>query len=329
MIVKNFEEMERLMASAAPGDTFIISGEEYYQSNRLLDTLRKRAGDAGLETVRLSPDDMEEVSLASILSEGSLFSSGKLVVISEVDKLPSRDRKDLQAAVEAGSGNIVFARTAGRKPSNAFIKALEKAGTGFTCWEPFPNVIWRWTAMLAGEEGISFTREGSGAVETIASGRLERLADVVARVAMFYGRGKKATAEDVYRAVKGSRETNAFQFCGDALSGKRARALTSLSLLLRSGEEPIRLLALFYSQWQQVAGAGEMLEKGIPPKEASAKLGIPPFRWKGVEAMARKGKYGANASVLEAFAAADHGLKSGADPLCSIASVVLTLTTSN
>ena len=187
--------------------------------------------------------------------------------------------------------------------------------------------MWLWTKRLAGEEGISFTRDGGEAVEAIASGKLERLAEVITRVALFHGKGKKAGSADVYAAVKGVRETNAFQFCEEVLSGKKREAMTSLSLLLGSGEEPIRLLALFYSQWKQVAGAGELMKNGVPAKAAAEKLGIPVFRWKGIEGLARRGCYGASYSTLEAFAAADHGLKSGQDPLVAIASVVLTLTT--
>lgn len=327
LIAKSFEEMEKKMESAGPGDFFILSGEEYYQSSRLLDILRRRASEIDYENVRLSPDDMGEISFSALFSEGSLFSPGKLVIVSEVDKLPKSDRIELQSVVESGSTNILFARTAGRKPSNSFIRALENKGTGFTCWDPFPGRMWLWTKRLAGEEGISFTRDGGQAVEAIASGKLERLSEVVTRVALFHGKGKRADAGDVYKAVKGVHETSAFQFCENALAGNKGEALTSLSLLLRSGEEPIRLLALFYSQWKQVAGAGEMLKNGIPPKAASEKLGIPRFRWKNIEQLSSAGNYGANYSVLEAFASADHSLKTGGDPLVSIASVVLTLTT--
>ena len=327
MVVKNFDEMEKKVASASPGDVFLISGEEHYQSMRLADLLRTRAAGLGMETVRLSPEDMGEVNLKALFSEGSLFSSGKLVIISEVDKLPKSDRKDLEEVVRAGSDHILYARTAGRKPANSFIKTLESAGTGFTCWEPFPSTIWTWTKRLSSEEGISFTRDGSQAVEVIASGRLERLAETVTRVAIFHGKGCRATASDVYRAVKGERETTAFRFCEEVMGGKKGEALASLALLLGAGEEPIRLLALLFSQWKQVAAAGEMMKKGVSPKEASGKLGIPPFRWKAVEALAARGRYGATYSSLEAFASADHGLKTGGDPLVSIASVVLTLTT--
>ncbi len=252
--------MESRMAEASPGDVFLISGEEHFQSARLLHILRERAGELGLEILRLTPDDMTEVNLSALFTEGSLFSPGKLMIINDVDKLSKADRADLKAAVEAGSQHILYARTAGRKPSTVLMKALETAGTGFTCWDPFPNAMWLWTKRLAGEEGISFTRDGGQAAEAIAAGKLQRLHEVISRVALFHGRGKKASSSDVYAAVKGVRETSAFQFCEEVLAGSRAKAMTSLSLLLASGEEPIRLLALFYSQWKQVSGAEELLK---------------------------------------------------------------------
>ncbi len=318
--------MIKKMECASGGDSFVVSGEEYYQSNRLLAALRHRASTLSLEVVRLMPDDLSEVSLTALFSEGSLFSPGKLVIIGEVDKISRSRKSELEGVVAGEFDHILFCRTAGRKPSNTFISKLESAGTGFTCWEPFANQVWKWTKSLATEEGITLTRDGAQAAEAIASGRLERLADTIARVALFHGGGSNVNSSGVYAAVKGLEETSAFQLCGEILSGKKGAAMRSLSLLLNSGEEPIRLLALLYSQWKQVAGARELLRNGISPKAAAKRLGIPQFRWRSVEEHAGRRMTCASSVVLESFAAADYGLKTGADPLVSIASVVLALT---
>jgi len=324
--VKNFDAMMKKMESASPGETFVVSGEEYYQSNRLLGALRHRGVALSLEPVRLMPDDLSEISLSALFSEGSLFSPGKLVIIGEVDRISKSQKSELEKIVAGSFDHILFCRTAGRKPSNVFMTKLESAGTSFTCWEPFANQTWKWTRTLAAEEGITLSRDGSQAVEVIASGKLERLVDTIARVALFHGEGSTVNSTGVYEAVKGLEETSAFQFCGEILSGKKGAAMRSLSLLLNSGEEPVRLLALLYSQWKQVAGARELLKSGIPPQAAAKRLGIPQFRWRNVEEHAYRRSTCANSAVLESFAAADHGLKTGVDPLASIASVVLALT---
>ncbi|MCK5130784.1 MAG: hypothetical protein KAR40_01360 [Candidatus Sabulitectum sp.] len=326
MIVKNFDAMMKKMESASPGDSFVVSGEEYYQSTRLLGALRHRGTALSLEPVRLMPDDLNEISLSALFSEGSLFSPGKLVMIGEVDKISKSQKSELEKIVAGTFDHILFCRTAGRKPSNAFMTKLESAGTGFTCWEPFANQMWKWTRTFAAEEEVTLTRDGSQAAEVIASGKLERLADVMVRIVLFHGKGSNVNASGVYAAVRGLEETTAFQFCGEILSGKRGAAMRSLSLLLNSGEEPIRLLALLYSQWRQVAGARELLQSGIPPQAAAKKLGIPQFRWRNVEEYAGRRSNCATSAVLESFAAADFGLKTGSDPLASIASVILSLT---
>jgi len=327
LIVKRFEEMEKRAENATAGSVFVISGEEYCQSARILRILKKRAAELSFEPVHIMPEDLPDISLYSLFTEGSLFNPGKLVIISGLDKIPAQSKKELVSVLEAGTEHILFGRTEGRKPSNNFIRALEKKGTGFTCWDPFPNSMWLWTKRLSEEEGISFTRDGGQAAEAIAAGKLERLADIVSRVALFHGQGKTANASDVYRAVKGVQETTAFKFCEMAMSGKKAAAMTSLSLLLKSGEEPIRLLALFYSQWKQAAGASELMKNGLSPLATAKKMGIPEFRWKTIEPLARSAACNARSSVLEAFAVADHELKTGGDPLVSIGYVVLTLTT--
>ncbi len=326
LIIKNFDAMMKKMESASPGDSFVVSGDEYCQSTRLLSALRRRGTALSLEPVRLMPDDLSEISLSALFSEGSLFSPGKLVMIGDVDKLTKTQKSELEKIVAGSFDHILFCRTAGRKPSNAFMTRLESAGTGFTCWEPFANSMWKWTRIFAAEEGITLTRDGSQAAETIASGKLERMADVIARIGLFHGKGASVDSTGVYAAVKGLEETTAFQFCGEVLSGKRGASMRSLSLLLNSGEEPIRLLALLYSQWKQVASARELLQRGIPSQVAAKKLGIPQFRWRSVEEYATRRSTHATSDILETFAEADYGLKRGRDPLVSIASVILSLT---
>jgi DNA polymerase III delta subunit len=326
LIVKSFEAMEKQMESASTGTAYLVSGDEYYQSNRLLDILRRRASILSLEVVRVMPDDLGGISLSALFSEGSLFSAGKLVIIGEVDKLGKSHMNELKKIIAGRFDHILYCRTEGRKPSNLFIKELESVGTAFTCWEPFANQMWKWTKRLADEEKIKLSRDGAEAAEALASGKLEKLADIIVRISIFHGKGSLVNASGVYAAVQGVQETSAFQFCEEILKGEKSAAMRSLSLLLDSGEEPIRLLALLYSQWKQVAGARELLAKGISPKAAAQKLGVPPFRWPAIEELAGRRSRGATSYLLETFAAADHGLKTGIDPLAAIASVVLSLT---
>lgn len=326
MIIKSFDAMMKKIESAAPGNTFVVSGDEYYQSGRLLNALRVRGIYLELEPIRLMPDDLNEISLSALFREGSLFSPGKLVIIGDVDKVTKAQKAELESIVSGGFDHILFCRTAGRKPSNVFMTRLESAGVGFTCWEPFANQMWKWTRSLAAEENISLTRDGAQAAESLASGKLERLSDIVTRIALFHPAGSTVDASGVYGAVQGLEETSAFQFCGETLGGKRGAAMQSLALLLNSGEEPIRLLALLFSQWKQVQGARELLQSGIPPQAAAKKLGIPQFIWRNIEEHATKRSNCATPTVLECFAAADFGLKTGQDPLASIGSVLMYLT---
>ncbi len=326
LLVKNFDAMMRKMETAKAGDSFIVSGEEYYQSTGLLNALKVRGAALGLDSVRLMPDDLSEISMSALFSEGSLFSAGKLVMIGDVDKLTKSQKTELEKIVAGGFDHILYCRTSGRKLSNAFQTKLEAAGTGFTCWEPFINQMWKWVKTLTAEEQITLTRDGSQAAEVIASGKLERLADIITRISLFHGRGSKIDASGVYAAIQGVEETTAFQFCAEVLSGKKASAMRSLSLLLSSGEEPIRLLALLFSQWKQVAGARDFLQKGMQSTVIAKKLGIPQFRWSTIEGYVRKCSNHSTPFMLESFASADFGLKTGADPLASIASIVLALT---
>lgn len=327
MIVKDFEEMERRVLKASAGDVFLISGEEYFQSARLTDKLTARTAQLSFDVHRLDGEDMGEVSLTALFSEGSLFSAGKTVVISNSDRLPKNAAAELEKIVETGIEHVLMCRTSGRKPSSKAFKAMESHAVSFTCWEPFPGQMWKWTGKLAKEEGLKLTKEGSAALEAVASGSLEKLSDCIRRVSLFHLGAETVDGPGVHRAISGTSEADAFGFCQSVLTGRRGDAMTALASLLAAGEEPIRLLALLYSQWKQAASARELLQQGVKPGEACSILGLTPFRWKGLEAIAGKMLKTPPAAVPEAFAAADQSLKTSGDPLLAIGRVVLTLTT--
>jgi DNA polymerase III delta subunit len=328
MVVKDFDRAMELAASAAPGAVFLAGGEEAYQAGRLEAALEARARALGLETVRLSADEAEPGRMRRLTSEGSLFSSGRFILVRDAEGFPLKSQPEVLSAISCPGAGHMFLFLTGKPPqSTAFLKKLgAAAAVTFTCWEPFPGRMWQWTGRMSKELGLNLDRQAAETAEGLAFGRLFNLWSVLERLSLRYGSGTGITSSMVLASSGGVPECSALDLSQDAVTGRRSQALEKLSLLLAAGEEPIRLLALIHSQWLLAASAAGMLSRGEGEGSLASSLGISPYRAKWVAEAGSSWVGKPLAPAAEAFARTDQRLKRGWDPLDALVPFVVTLT---
>jgi DNA polymerase III delta subunit len=327
MLVKDFDKALELAESTSPGGVFVVAGEEPYQSLRLEKSLETRAKTLGLEAARLSGDMVLPGVVKRLTSEGSLFSAGKFILIRNTDEIPLKAQQELVEAVsQKDSQHLFLLLTQKQSLNTAFLKKLGACATVFQCWEPFPGRMWPWTKRLSGEMRVRLDREASETVSALSFGKLMNLAGIIERISIRYGPDATVTSEMVLASSGALPECNALEMTNHAVSCRTGSALSMMSVLLSSGEEPIRLLALIHSQWVLAACAAGILEKGGGESQVAATLGISPYRVKQVLEMARFWRGRALAPVAMSFAETDMKLKRGWDSLEALASFIIALT---
>ena len=327
MVVKDFDRVMELAASGSPGAVFLVGGEEAFQAWRLEAALETRAKALGLETVRLSADETEPGRVRRLASEGSLFSSGRFILVRNSDCFPLKTQPEVLSAAGCPEAGHMFLFLTDKPPqSTAFLKKLGGAAVSFTCWEPFPGRMWQWTGRLSKELGLNLDRQAADAAEGLAFGRLFNLWSVLERLSLRYGPGARITAPMVLASSGGVPECSALDLSQDAVTGRRSQALEKLSLLLAAGEEPIRLLALIHSQWLLAASAAGILGRGEGEASLASSLGISPYRARWVSEAGSRWVRKPLGPAAEAFAEADHRLKRGWDPLDALVPFIVTLT---
>lgn len=327
MLVKDFDKAAELADSASPGGVFMVTGEEPCQALRLEKSLETRAREMGLEIERLSGDEVQPGDFRRLATEGSLFASGRLIITRNTDGIGARSQPEVLDAVNAASSDHIFLFLTDRTSLNTvFLKKIGERAVVFPCWEPFPGRMWTWTRRLSGELGLKLDRQASETVEALAYGRLFNLRGIIERLSMRYGPGTVITPAMVLALSGGVPECNALEMSQDAVTGRRAQALEKLSILLESGEEPIRLLALIHSQWVLAAGAAALVRRGGDASSVASSLGISPYRAKWVTEASGFWLRKELAPVAEAFAETDFRLKRGWDPMDAMAPFIIALT---
>jgi len=328
MLVKDFDKAVELAGGAGPGCVFLVSGEEPFQALRLETVLEARARALGLETARIPGDEVQPGDIRRLASEGSLFSSGRFILVRNTDAIPAKAQPEALEAVSAPGSNHLFLFLTERTSLNTvFLKKLgAAAAVSFACWEPFAGRMWPWTRRLSGELGLKLDRQASETAEALSYGRLLNLWSILERASIRYG-SKTVVDHAMIVALSGVLpECSALDMSQEAVAGNSRKALEKLSLLLASGEEPIRLLALIHSQWALAATAASMLSGGRSEPATISALGISQYRSGWVLEAASRWRGRRYAPIAEAFSEADFRLKRGWDSMAAMTPVVVALT---
>jgi len=325
--IRKFEEMERLVCSASDGAVLAVAGPDSFQSGRILDRAVARFRDQGYEISRFDAKELSIGDIGRMLTEGSLFAGGRLLVISRVHALGRRSFSELLEVLKRGITGAAVLLVSEKSPRNSSIlRKLEKPASFYTCYEPFESDMSRWIAMLTREEGISLDGEAKRLLADYAGRNLAKLSGAVTTLSLYHGKGMKINAEGVTKVLFGPGDVDVFRFGESVLTGRRGDALDCAARLLDMGEDPLSLLNYLYGAWRKVALAAGIMAGGGGRNDVSAGTGA---RYKNLDRlMAKAGKLRADdvARVSKAFAMADMELKSGREDLVVFADLVFALT---
>ena len=114
-----------------------------------------------------------------------------------------------------------------------------------------------------------------------------RLLQETEKLALYVG-DDTATHEDVAALCPPDVQSNIFAFVDALAAGKRDRALGLLEDLISTGEPPLRLTFMIRRQFQLVARARALLDRGTPQREIASILKIPPFVARKLDEQGRK-----------------------------------------
>ena len=114
-----------------------------------------------------------------------------------------------------------------------------------------------------------------------------RLLQETEKLALYVG-DDTATHDDVAALCPPDVQSNIFAFVDALAAGERDRALGLLEDLISTGEPPLRLTFMIRRQFQLVARARALLDRGTPQREIASILKVPPFVARKLDEQGRK-----------------------------------------
>ena len=328
MKVRKYGEMERMTGEMSEGSALAAAGPDIYQSDRLQSTASKRAREAlGFEVVRFHGGDLAAGDLKSALQAKSLFFGGQLIIISAAHGMKTAAQKELLEAMKQGvQGAAVFITSEKLPRESSVLRKVQKLIPFYICYEPFETDMSSWAHKLADEEDIRLARDTVHLLIQYSGRNLQRLADAVAKLALFHGSGAKIGREEMMKVLAGTGDGDIFELGDMIFENRRGAAIDSAAGLLNRGEEPVAMVSYLWSQWEKVTKATEVVRRGGGKREVASATGA---RYRQLDKLMNSSRTACKvdtATAANAFARADKGLKTGEDPMVVLSRLIFTLT---
>jgi DNA polymerase III subunit delta len=251
---------------------YLLLGNDEERKSRGVDKLRAgRAVDA-YNASEISPE-----TLVSACNSLSLFGEGPFVVLKDLDSWNAAQKAvivDYLKNPSPGSDLLLLGKRLGAR--ERLLSAVKNSGEVHTFDQPTGKALVRWLVGHAKRLDLDLPEDVAEDLANRCSDDKMRLLQETEKLSLYVSDGT-ATHEDLAALCPPDVQSNIFAFVDSLAAGERDRALALLEDLIGTGEPPLRLTFMIRRQFQLIARARAIIERGIPRKEIASRLKVPPF----------------------------------------------------
>ena len=262
---------------------YLLLGDDEERKSRGVEKLRAGKSIEAFDASETSPE-----TLVSACNSFSLFGEGPFVVLKNLDAWNAAQKAvivDYLKDPSPGSDLILLGKKLGAR--ERLLSAVKNSGEIHTFDQPTGKALVRWLVGHAKKMDLSLPEDVAEDLANRCSGDKMRLLQESEKLALYVG-DRTPTHDDVAVLCPPDVQSNIFAFVDSLAAGQRDRALALLEDLISTGEPPLRLTFMIRRQFQLVARARALIERGTPQKEIASQLKVPPFVARKLEEQGRK-----------------------------------------
>jgi DNA polymerase III subunit delta len=287
---------------------YLLLGDDEERKTRGVEKLRAGRAVEAYDASGTSPE-----AIISACNSFSLFGEGPFVVLKNLDAWNAAQKAvvvDYLQDPSTGADLILLGKKLGSREK--LLSAVKRSGEVHTFEQPKGKALVRWVVGYAKKLGLDLPEEVAEDLTQRCSGDKMRLIQETEKLALYVGEDT-ATHEDVAALCPPDVQSNIFAFVDSLAAGERDRALKLLEDLINTGEPPLRLTFMVRRQFQLVARARALLERGASQKEIASQLKVPPFVARKLDEQGRKLNEEDLERALSLVLGLESGLKGGSD----------------
>lgn len=262
---------------------YLIAGTDSAKIAAARSRLRARAesegGSASLEVIegegRGAPA-AEAVAVA--VAAMTLTTARRYLLVDGIERWREPDQRHVEAAIGQLPTDLTVVLVAHGKAPSRLAKAVERAGGEVLEYEA-PRARQLPRALVEDARRLDFRLEPAAAkvlVERMGGSPL-RLRHELERLALWAGPGGEVSAADLEAMVADSSEAAVWSLADALIERDRAGAVGLAERLLAQGQSVPGLIYALASRLRTAQTALVQLERGVPPKQVEAGLGIHPY----------------------------------------------------
>ena len=262
---------------------YLLLGDDEERKTRGVEKLRKGRTIEAYEASAVGPE-----SVVSACNSFSLFGEGPFVILRNLDAWNAAQKAVIVDYLQNPSPEadlLLIGKKLGSR--ERLLSAVNKTGEVHTFEQPTGKALVKWLVGHANKRGLELPDDVAEDMTARCSGDKMRLVQETEKLALYVGEGT-ATNEDVAALCPPDVQSNIFAFVDSLAAGDRDRALRLLEELIATGEPPLRLTFMIRRQFQLVARASALLERGTPQREIASALKVPPFVARKLDEQGRK-----------------------------------------
>jgi DNA polymerase III subunit delta len=287
---------------------YLLLGDDEERKSRGVERLRAGRSVEVHDAAATGPE-----TVVSACNSFSLFGDGPFVVLKGLEAWNAAQKAVIVDYLEdpsPGSDLILLGKKLGAR--ERLLSAVKRSGEVHTFEQPTGKALVKWLVGHAKKLGLDLPEDVAEDLANRCSGDKMRLLQETEKLALYVG-DNMATHEDVAALCPPDVQSNIFAFVDSLATGERDRAMELLEDLIGTGEPPLRLTFMIRRQFQLVARAGALIDRGTPRKELASRLKVPPFVARKLGEQGRKLDEADLERAMALIQDLENGLKGGSD----------------
>lgn len=310
----SFAQFQQTLVRGQVEPVYLLDGEEEFFQEEGIRLVGEALLPGGISSIDRESIRGGQASLSEILDLASTYPMGggrRLIVVREADGVRCETVEPLRAYLSRPNAKscVVFSDAAYDR-RRAFYKALLAGALRVDCAQLDEGRVPLWVRERLRARGFGISPDLAEAIAAGAAGQgLARLDAELQKLMSAIGVPRPIEAGDLAILADVPRVADAFRLAARIARGERGEAIVALRVLLRSGEDPVRLLGGLAWYFRNALKARVAAARRLPAREATVLYGLDPGRIERFQREIGRAPAGALETALAQCLQADRELK--------------------